>query len=79
MNVSQLNDQLSEMSSQLMVKEKELTKLKEDHKLLVKQFRERKDKKRRETIPQVIYASSYLLYSHVTTGSPDPAGVVRQW
>ena len=36
-----------------MVKEKELTKLKEDNKLLVKQFRERKDKRRRETIPQV--------------------------
>ena len=42
-----------EMSSQLMIKEKELTKLKEDKKLLVKQFRERKLKKRIETIPQV--------------------------
>ena len=40
------------MSSQLMVKEKELKKLKEDNKLLVKQFRDRK-KKRRETIAQV--------------------------
>ena len=43
------------MSSQLMVKEKELTKLKEDNKLLVKQFRVRKEKRRRETIPQVCY------------------------
>ena len=51
--VGQLNNELSEMSSQLMVKEKELTKLKEDNKLLVKQFRDRKEKKRRETTPQV--------------------------
>ena len=36
------------MSSKLMVKEKELTKLKEDYKLLVKQFGNKK-----ETIPQV--------------------------
>jgi len=41
------------MTTQLMIKEKELTSLKEDNKLLVKQFREKKDKKRRETIPQV--------------------------
>ena len=44
---------MSEMTTQLMMKEKELTSLKEDNKLLVKQFREKKDKKRRETIPQV--------------------------
>ena len=43
----------NEMSSQLMIKEKELTKLKEDKKLLVKQFRERKQKKKIKTIPQV--------------------------
>ena len=55
MKVSQLNNELSEMSSQLMVKEKELTKLKEDNKLLVKQFRDRKEKRRRETISQVCY------------------------
>ena len=54
--VSQLNNQLSEMSSQLMVKEKELAKLKEDNKLLVKHIRDRKEKKRRETIPQVCYS-----------------------
>jgi len=36
-----------------MMKEKELKKQKEDNKLLVKQIRERKDVKRRETIPQV--------------------------
>ena len=42
------------LESKLMVKEKELTKFKEDNKLLVKQFRDRK-KKRRETISQVCY------------------------
>ena len=47
-------DELSEMSSQLMVKDKEIKKLKEDKKLLVKQFRDRKEK-RRETIAQVCY------------------------
>ena len=46
---------LSEMSSQLMMKENELTKVKGDNKLLVKQFRDKKEKKRRETIPQVCY------------------------
>ena len=55
MNVSQLRNEWSEMGSQLMVKEKELTKLKEDNKLLVKQFRDRKEKRRRETIAQVCY------------------------
>ena len=48
-------DELSEMSSQLMVKDKEIKKLKEDKKLLVKQFRDRKEKRRRETIAQVCY------------------------
>ena len=48
-------DELSEMSSQLMVKDKEIKKLKEDKKLLVKQFRDRKDKKKTETIAQVCY------------------------
>ena len=33
MKVNQLSNELSEMSSQLMIKEKELTKLKEDNKL----------------------------------------------
>ena len=57
MKVGQLNNELSEMSSLLMVKEKELTKLKKDNKLLVKQFRDRKGKKRREAmcIAQVCY------------------------
>ena len=55
MNVSQLSNELSEMRSQLMVKEQELIKLKDDNKLLVKQFRERKEKRRRETIAQVCY------------------------
>jgi len=51
--ISQLNSELSETTSQLLIKKNELTSLKEENKLLVKQFRERKDKKRRETIPQV--------------------------
>ena len=46
-------DKLSEMSLQLMVKDKEIKKLKEDKKLLVKQFRDRKEKRRKETIAQV--------------------------
>ena len=54
-NVNQLCNELSEMSSQLMVKKKELTTLKEDNKLLIKQFRDRKEKERREIIPQVYY------------------------
>ena len=45
----------NELSARLMMKEKELMKLKEDNKLLVKQFRERKEKKIRETIPQVCH------------------------
>ena len=51
--ISQLISELSETTSQLMVQKKELIALKEDKKLLVKQFRERKEKKRREIIPQV--------------------------
>jgi len=43
------------MSSQLLVKEKELIKLKEDNKLLAKQFKERKQKKIAEILPQVCY------------------------
>jgi len=37
----------------MMMKDNELTKLKEDNKLLMKKIMERKDKKRTETIPQV--------------------------
>jgi len=51
--IAELKNELSEKDSQLMMKEKELAKLKKDNKLLVKQFRERKDKRRKETIPQV--------------------------
>ena len=54
MNVTQLSNELCEVNSRLTVKEKELTKLKEDNKLLVKQLRDRK-KGRRETIAQVHY------------------------
>ena len=53
--VSQLKTELSETTSQLMMKDDELTKLKEDNKLLMKKIWERKDKKRTETIPQVCY------------------------
>ena len=49
MKAIQLNEELSE----LMVKEKELTKLKEDHKLLVKQFIDGKKTKTRETTAEV--------------------------
>lgn len=67
------------MSSQLMVKEEELTKLKKDYKLLVKYFGDRKVKKRREAIIQVCYYWYGSSYNIVTTGSANPAGVVRQW
>ena len=53
--VSQLKSELSETSSQLMMKDNELAKLKEDNKLLMKKIWERKDTKRTETIPQVCY------------------------
>ena len=55
MNVSKLSNELSESSSQLMVKERELTKLKKDNKLLIKQFRDRKEKNGSEAIPHVCY------------------------
>ena len=58
------------MSSQMMVKEKELTKLKEDNKLLVKQFRGIKGMKRRETIPEVCLQ---ILSSGVATLGPTGA------
>jgi len=51
--VSQLKSELSETTSQLMMKDNELAKLKEDYKLLMKKIWERKDKKRTETILQV--------------------------
>jgi len=44
---------VSQLTSELMVKDKELTKLKGDNKFLMKKVWERKDKKRTETIPQV--------------------------
>lgn len=53
MKVSQLNSELSELNSQLMIKEKELTKLKTNNKLLVRMFGGRKYKNRGERIPQV--------------------------
>ena len=59
---------LSEMSSQLMVKEKELTKLKKDNKLLEKQFRDRKEKRRRETLLQVCYYHTRVQYIYIHKG-----------
>jgi len=53
--VSQLKSELSEKSSQLMMKDNELAKVKEHNKLLMKKIWERKNKKRTETIPQVCY------------------------
>ena len=53
--VSQLSDELSEMSSQLMVKEAELKMLKIDKKRLVEQFRDIKQEKKGEIILQVCY------------------------
>ena len=55
MKVAQLTDELSEVYSQLMVKEKQATKLKEDNKMLEKQLSDRKEKRRRETTAQVFY------------------------
>ena len=52
LKVGQLNSELSEMNSQMMVKEKELTKLKKENKQLIEQFSGRKEVKK-ETIPQV--------------------------
>ena len=53
--IDQLDGELSELNSQLMMKEEELASLREDNKLLIKHFRERKDKQMREvlTVPQV--------------------------
>ena len=55
MEFSQLSDFLSEKESRLMVMEKELTKLKEDNKLLMKHSRDKKDEKKGETKIQVCY------------------------
>ena len=52
-DIVQLDSELSEAKSVLMMKSKELTALKEDNKLLRKQFRESSDLKRREKAPQV--------------------------
>ena len=83
MGISQLDSELSEMSSKLMMQEKELTKLKEDNKLLVKKINSIRSR-RGETIPQVCFMNTAvvaynLFYLHVTKGSADPGGVVRQW
>ena len=51
MDISQLDNELSEISSKLMMREMELAKLKENNKQLIKQLR---DKKPVETLVQVI-------------------------
>ena len=51
MDISQLDNELSEISSKLMMREMELAKLKENNKQLIKQLR---DKKPVETLLQVI-------------------------
>ena len=42
MGTAQLHDDLSEMESRLKVRDMEFTKLKKDHKLMIKQFGERR-------------------------------------
>ena len=70
-----------------MVKEKELAKVKEDNKLLVRHFWDGSSKISK-TATQVrmlllivfMYVCIYsCVYMYVTIGSVDPAGVVRQW
>jgi len=61
--VSELKSELSETTSQLMMKDNELTKLKEDNKLLMKKIRERKYKKRTETIRRVCYCYCDVVYT----------------
>ena len=51
MDISQLDNELSEISSKLMMREMELAKLKENNKQLIKQLR---GKKPVETLLQVI-------------------------
>lgn len=48
------------MGSQLMINEKELTKLKKDNMQVVKAFRDRKDKKSRKILPQVCYILLFM-------------------
>ena len=50
-----LSKKLSDNNSQLMIKDKELLTLREDNRLLVKQFRQKKEaQKKREQFSQVV-------------------------
>lgn len=51
-----LQKEMLENQSELMIKDRELSKLKEDNKLLAKQFREKKEsqKKRQQFFSQVV-------------------------
>ena len=54
-----LGKELSENKSELIVKDKELSTLREDNRLLAKQFRQKKEaQKRREQFSQVV--TSYV-------------------
>ena len=52
MDISQLDSELSEISSKLMMREIELSKLKQSNKQLIKQLH---DKKPGETVSQVMF------------------------
>ena len=56
---------LSEYNSELMVKDKELSTLQEDNRLLAKQFRQKKEAERRRwQFSQVSYHNSCLVNVH---------------
>ena len=57
-----LCEKLSEYNSELMVKNKELSALQEDNRLLAKQFRQKKEaEKKRLQFSQVRYHNNYLV------------------
>ena len=60
-NTAQLHDDLSEMESQLTIRNKEVTKLKQDHKLMIKQVGGRRSgqSQQAEVITQVKYLSVF--------------------
>jgi len=58
--ITEIEEENSDIKSQLMLRKGELRNLKEDNKLLINQFIARKDKQRREAIPQVCYITNHL-------------------
>ena len=62
MNINQLKDDLSEMSSRLTLKEKELLKQKEDNRLLLKRLKSRQERSV-DTVTEVC-----MLYIATTIG-----------